>query len=76
MATASEVVDAALASANEVLWTDVVSQLDPREAATLHDVMRDKKRKGQAWRRVSIDADGNTVLHIVKGRHPNLPETG
>ena len=66
------VVLAALASANEVDWNAVLSQLNEREKRMLHPTLHDMKRRGLAWRKVSLNAQNQSVVTIVKGKHPNL----
>lgn len=66
---------AKLESASEVVWTDFVADLTEREKRVVHPVLRDLKRQGKVWRRVQV-IDGKSVVHIVKGAHPNLNSGG
>jgi hypothetical protein len=60
----------AMGNADSVAWDTVVALLSEREKRILHDTLRQLKREGRAWRRVSV-VDGQTVLEIVRGAHPN-----
>ena len=69
-------INAKLEEANEVVWTDLVSDMTDREKRVIHPVLRDLKNRGVAWRRVTVDSAGKSIVHVVKGAHPNRVKAG
>lgn len=67
---------AAHETTNEVDWEEIRNQLDPRERRQMHDVLRDMKRRGMAWRKAWVDSEGKSHVTIVKGAHPNAVSGG
>lgn len=77
MATQTEnLITAALEAADEVDWEEIRNQLDARERRQMHDVLRDMKRRGLAWRKAWVDSEGKSHVTIVKGAHPNAVSGG
>jgi hypothetical protein len=55
-------------------WQDVVAGLSQRQINSLLPTLRMLKKQARFWRRVTVD-NGVSHVTVVRGRHPNLPES-
>jgi hypothetical protein len=55
-------------------WQSVIAGLTQRQINSLLPTLRMLKKQGRFWRRVTLP-NGESHVTVVRGRHPNLPES-
>lgn len=67
-----KIVSAAKSNPDGILWNDLSAQLTEREKSNLMNTVRDLRKRGEVWRKVTVATNGDVTVRIVSGKHPNM----